>query len=162
MARIEALIGELAQPAMLRLLVSRAGEIALESGPLPAPLPDPAPCLPLPIPVVPGDWRLRHKTTDRHFYKDGLLAARDVGAVEAVFVRPDGLVTEGSFTNIFVERDGLLLTPRDESGLLPGIARRALIEEGRAFEANLTLEDLADGFLIGNALRGLMPARLLP
>jgi para-aminobenzoate synthetase/4-amino-4-deoxychorismate lyase len=162
LARIEALIAGLAQPAKLRLLLSRGGEIALESGPLPPPLSEPAPCIALPLPVVPGDWRLRHKTTDRHFYEAAVQAAREQGAVEAVFVRPDGLVTEGSFTNIFVERDGLLLTPRDESGLLPGIARRALIEEGRAFEANLTLDDLAGGFLIGNALRGLMQARLLP
>ena len=162
LARIDALIAGLARPARLRLLVSRGGEIALESAPLPPPLPDPAPCIALPLPVVPGDWRLRHKTTDRHFYEAALQVARESGAVEAVFVRPDGLVTEGSFTNIFVERDGLLLTPRDESGLLPGIARRALIEEGRAFEADLTLDDLAGGFLIGNALRGLMQARLLP
>ncbi len=162
LARIDALIAGLARPARLRLLVSRGGEIALESAPLPPPLPDPAPCIALPLPVVPGDWRLRHKTTDRHFYEAALQVARESGAAEAVFVRPDGLVTEGSFTNIFVERDGLLLTPRDESGLLPGIARRALIEEGRAFEADLTLDDLAGGFLIGNALRGLMRARLLP
>jgi len=161
LARIEALLAGLAQPAKLRLLLSRGGEIALESGPLPPPLADPAPCIALPLPVVPGDWRLRHKTTDRHFYQAALQVARDKGALEAVFVRPDGLVTEGSFTNIFVERDGLLLTPRDESGLLPGIARRALIEEGRAFEADLTPDDLAGTFLIGNALRGLMPARLL-
>jgi para-aminobenzoate synthetase/4-amino-4-deoxychorismate lyase len=162
LARIETLVAGLAQPAKLRLLLSRGGEIVLESAPLPPPMPDPVPCIALPLPVVPGDWRLRHKSTDRHFYDAALAAAREQGALETVFVRPDGLVTEGSFTNIFVERDGLLLTPRDESGLLPGIARRALIEEGRAFEADLTLGDLSGGFLIGNALRGLMPARLLP
>jgi para-aminobenzoate synthetase/4-amino-4-deoxychorismate lyase len=44
---------------------------------------------------------------------------------------------------------------------LPGVLRRSLIEQGRAEEAELTLDDLMDGFLIGNALRGLMPARLL-
>jgi para-aminobenzoate synthetase/4-amino-4-deoxychorismate lyase len=36
------------------------------------------------------------------------------------------------------------------------VLRRSLIEEGRAREANLTVDDLAEGFLIGNALRGLM------
>jgi para-aminobenzoate synthetase/4-amino-4-deoxychorismate lyase len=35
-----------------------------------------------------------------------------------------------------------------------------LIEEGRAREAELRLEDLENGFFIGNALRGLMRARL--
>ena len=38
---------------------------------------------------------------------------------------------------------------------------RALIDEGRAVEAELTLDDLAQGFLIGNALRGLSKAKLL-
>ena len=32
--------------------------------------------------------------------------------------------------------------------------------EGRAFEGDLTPADLDDGFFIGNALRGLVPARL--
>mgnify|MGYP006166369443 CR=1 FL=1 len=46
------------------------------------------------------------------------------------------------------------------SGLLPGILRERLLAEGRAVEADLRAEDLAGGFLIGNALRGLMRARL--
>jgi para-aminobenzoate synthetase/4-amino-4-deoxychorismate lyase len=41
------------------------------------------------------------------------------------------------------------------------VLRRSLIEEGRAREANLTVDDLAEGFLIGNALRGLSAARLM-
>jgi para-aminobenzoate synthetase/4-amino-4-deoxychorismate lyase len=77
-----------------------------------------------------------------------------------VFVREDGLVTEGSVTNVFVERNGALLTPPTSLGLLPGILRGELLAEGRAVEAELTLDDLADGFFIGNGLRGLMPARL--
>ena len=70
-------------------------------------------------------------------------------------------MTEGCITNLFVERDGRLLTPPAPLGLLPGVLRRSLIEAGRAVEAELRLDDLDDGFLIGNALRGLVPARLL-
>ena len=36
-----------------------------------------------------------------------------------------------------------------------------MIEAGRAIERAVTLADLEQGFFIGNALRGLMPARLL-
>jgi para-aminobenzoate synthetase/4-amino-4-deoxychorismate lyase len=115
----------------------------------------------LPLPVAEGDWRLRHKTSDRGFYEAALRAAKAAGAGEALFLRDDGLLTEGSFTNLFVEREGLLLTPRAEFGLLPGVLRRSLIESGRAAEADLTLADLSEGFFIGNALRGLLPARLL-
>ncbi|MFM2271169.1 MAG: aminodeoxychorismate synthase component, partial [Pseudomonadota bacterium] len=122
---------------------------------------EPVPCAVLRLPVDSGDWRLRHKTTDRGFYDVGLRAAKEAGAQEALLLRDDGLVTEGCFTNLFVERDGKLLTPPAALGLLPGVLRRSLIEAGRAEEANVTLEDLRHGFLIGNALRGLVKAKLL-
>jgi para-aminobenzoate synthetase/4-amino-4-deoxychorismate lyase len=115
----------------------------------------------LPLPVDVGDWRLRHKSSDRHFYEAALAAAQAAGADEALLVSDDGLLTEGSFTSLFVERDGLLLTPPAALGLLPGVLRRSLIEAGRAVEAELTLDDLDHGFLLGNALRGLFAGRLL-
>jgi len=160
--RIQALCFELEAPAKLRLLIARSGEISLETAPLPEPANGVAECVALPLPVVPGDWRLRHKTTDRGFHAEALGIAQARGAREVVFVRDDGLVTEGSYTNVFLERDGKLLTPPSALGLLPGILRGEMIEEGRAIEAELTLVDLAGGFLIGNALRGLIPARLMP
>lgn len=159
---IQALCFEADQPSKLRLVVAKSGSFSLELADLPPPLPDPAPCAVFRLPVDPGDWRLRHKNSDRGFYEIGLTAARREGAEEALFLRSDGLVTEGCFTTIFVERDGKLLTPPLGLGLLPGVLRRKLIEDGRAEEAELTLADLGPGFLIGNALRGLMPARLLP
>ena len=76
-------------------------------------------------------------------------------------VRDDGFVTEGSFTNVFVERDGILLTPPASHGLLPGVLREYLIEKGQVREAELTLDDLADGFRLGNAVRGLFAAKLV-
>ena len=60
-----------------------------------------------------------------------------------------------------MERDGRLLTPPARLGLLPGVLRASLLAEGRAVEAELTLDDLEGGFFIGNALRGLVAARLL-
>ncbi|HYD24878.1 MAG TPA: aminodeoxychorismate synthase component I [Croceibacterium sp.] len=158
--RIQALCFELERPARLRLLLARSGEITLEATPLPAPPDGPAECIALPLPVVAGDWRLRHKTTDRGFHEEALAVAQGGGASEALLVRDDGLVTEGSFTNLFVERSGRLLTPPASLGLLPGVLRADLLAQGRAAEAELTLADLVDGFFIGNALRGLLPARL--
>ena len=71
------------------------------------------------------------------------------------------LATINDFTNVFVERDGVLLTPPASLGLLPGILREYLIEKGQAREAELTLDDLAGGFQLGNAVRGLLSARLI-
>ena len=45
-------------------------------------------------------------------------------------------------------------------GLLPGVLREALIEAGRAEETDLRAEDLDAGFFVGNAVRGLVAARL--
>lgn len=146
-------------PAKVRLMVSRHGNQAIEIAPLP--VADPAPTLRVavvPLPVEPHDYRLCHKTSDRAFYDDARKAA---GTDEVVFVGDDGFLTEGSFTNIFVERDGELLTPPLSHGLLPGVLRAELLAEGRAVEAALTVKDLADGFLLGNSLRGLMPAKLM-
>lgn len=158
--QIQALCFELDKPARLRLLLARGGSTTLQSAALPPASTDPVRCALVPIPVTSGDWRLRHKSSDRAFYEMALGVAKEANAAEALLIRDDGLLTEGSFTNIFVERDGILLTPPLELGLLPGVLRRALIEEGRAREAELRVADLAEGFYLGNALRGLMKAEL--
>jgi len=159
--QIHALCFELEEPAKLRLLLSRSGATALETSALPPAAEGPMPCALVPLPVITGDWRLRHKSTDRAFYEMALAVARDEGASEALLIRDDGLVTEGSFTSLFVEKDGRLVTPPLALGLLPGVLRRALIEEGRAVEGEVRVADLAGGFFLGNAVRGLVPARLV-
>jgi para-aminobenzoate synthetase/4-amino-4-deoxychorismate lyase len=141
----------------IRLLLSRTGALAIELRPL-APEPDsPVEVALAPLPVEPGDFRLRHKTSDRGFYDAARAAA---GAFETIFVDAEGFVTEGSFTNIFVARGHRLVTPPLARGLLPGVLRARLLDEGKAVEGELRPADLADGFFLGNALRGLVPARL--
>lgn len=141
----------------IRLIACSTGAIAVQVSPLP-PAPAGAVAVALArLPVDPGDWRLRHKTGDRGFYD---AARRAAGTGEVALVRADGWVTEGSYTNIFVERDDLLVTPPLALGLLPGVLRGRLINQGLAVEGMVTVADLAGGFYIGNALRGLMAARL--
>jgi para-aminobenzoate synthetase/4-amino-4-deoxychorismate lyase len=159
--QIQALCFELEGPAKIRLLLARSGAIALEAQELGEPPGDPLECIVLPMPVDSGDWRLRHKTSDRGFYQGALSVAHGEDAQEALLLRDDGLLTEGSWTNIFVERDGILLTPPADLGLLPGILRRSLIEAGKARVTNLQIADLEQGFLLGNAVRGLMKAKLM-
>jgi len=146
-------------PSRVRLLLSRGGAIAIESSPMPPPLGMPVRCAIAPLPASPRDFRLRHKTTHREFYD---AARRASGADEVLFIDPEGDLTEGSFTSLFVERGGILLTPPLSRGLLPGVLRGDLIAQGRAAEARLTPSDLAEGFFVGNALRGLIPAVVAP
>ena len=158
---IHALCFEAERPAKLRLTAARSGATTLELSEMPTPEAEPVLCAAMRLPIDAGDWRLRHKTSDRWFYEAGLDTARQAGAHEALFVREDGLVTEGCFNSVFVERGGVLLTPPVALGLLPGVLRRSLLDEGRAREAELMLDDLAEGFFVGNALRGLRKAELL-
>jgi para-aminobenzoate synthetase/4-amino-4-deoxychorismate lyase len=152
--RLHAATFHLDHDARIRLLASPSGALAIEIGDAPAPLAGWQVSV-VPLPVDNQDFRLRHKTTDRAFYDDARKAA---GTSEILFHDKQGYLTEGSFTCLFVERDGRLLTPPLQRGLLPSVLRRDLIESGKAFEAELTVADLANGFLLGNSLRGLIPA----
>jgi para-aminobenzoate synthetase / 4-amino-4-deoxychorismate lyase len=151
---LQAATFRLREAKRIRLLLAKSGAVAIEVAPLP-----PAPAKPVsvaivPMPVARTDFRLAHKTSDRAFYD------RARGSAFEVLFERDGHLTEGSFTNLFVDRDGILLTPPLGLGLLPGVLRADLLDTGRAVEAPLTRADLANGFFIGNALRGLIPATL--
>ena len=141
-------------PCRLRLVLAKSGAMTVQAAPLPKQPEGEVEVALAPLPIAPDDGRLYHKTSDREFYD----AARR--GFETLFVRPDGLLTEGSFTNLFVERDGVLLTPPLARGLLPGVLRAEMLDDGRSTEADLTVADLEQGFFIGNSLRGLLPARL--
>jgi len=145
------------EPAMVRLLLSPSGAMAIQVKRLERRREGVQIVTLQPMPVAGDDIRLRFKTTDRRFYDE---ARRANGTFETVFVDAEGFLTEGSFTNIFIECDGVLLTPPAARGLIPGILRAKLLDEGRAREAELTPDDLAGGFLVGNILRGLIPVTL--
>lgn len=108
----------------------------------------------------PADPLIRHKTTARQHYDEARAIATAGGAEEALFLNGAGEVCEGAITSVFVERAGVLLTPALACGLLPGVLRESLIGSGKAREARLALADLAGGFYLGNAVRGLVRARL--
>ena len=69
---------------------------------------------------------------------------------------------EGARSTVFVEREGVLLTPPLASGCLAGVLRAELLASGRAVEAVLTEAELrtVPAVYLGNALRGLVPVRL--
>lgn len=155
---LQAATFRLRNPSRIRLLLSRSGAIAVDVTPLPSPPAGPVAVAIAPLPLSVADLRLAYKTSDRRFWP-----APPPGCFETIFIRPDGEVTEGSFTSIFVRREegGQLLTPPIDRGLLPGVLRDDLIARGEAVEMPLTLADLAQGFYIGNAVRGLIHARLV-
>lgn len=90
-------------------------------------------------------------------------AAMPQGADEVILRNERGEICEGSITSLFLRKNGRMLTPPLSSGLLPGVLRQSLLDAGRAEERVLHPADLEGGKLfMGNALRGLIPARLVP
>ena len=59
---------------------------------------------------------------------DAILAGFD----EALVLSQDGHVSEGSAMNVFMVRDGVLITPPPTENILEGITRRSIIELARA------------------------------
>ncbi|QEX22630.1 aminodeoxychorismate synthase, component I [Hypericibacter adhaerens] len=149
----------------VRLLLDREGAIRITATVIPAP--SAAGVLRYVLSDRVTDSRdpfLYHKTTRRALY-DGEHErwARETGCDEVIFLNERGELTEGSRTNLFIERGGRLLTPPLSSGLLDGTLRRELLATGRAQEAVLTLEDLAraEHVFLGNSVRGLQLAERL-
>lgn len=68
------------------------------------------------------------KTTSYAENVVALAAAKSVGGTEAIFANGAGQLCEGTGSNVFVIRDGVVLTPPMESGPLAGITRALTIE----------------------------------
>lgn len=90
--------------------------------------------------------------------------AQQAGAHEAIMLNAEGFIAECTADNLFVIRDGRLLTPAPQDGALGGITRGAVLElaaEARlpAAEARLTRYDLytADEAFVTGTGAELMP-----
>ena len=100
-------------------------------------------------------------------YLESVLArqeARAAGANEALFFNEKGILAEASISNIFVVTDGTLRTPPEESGILPGITRVAILELASQLSIKATEQDIkpdelfqAEEAFLTNSLMEVMP-----
>jgi para-aminobenzoate synthetase/4-amino-4-deoxychorismate lyase len=113
-----------------------------------------------PFPVDADDPGLYFKTTRRKRYEMERERALNDGFFETVFVNARGELTEGTVTNLFVQRNGILYTPPVRCGLLPGVLRESLIARKKVREGMLFPRDLekAERIFVGNSVRGLLRA----
>lgn len=145
-------------PLRVRLVVNEAGTFSASTALL-GPTPTVWTYAMSPKPVASSDLFARHKTNLRGLYEGEHARLSNLsGCDEVLFCNERGELAEGSRSNIFVRRDGKLLTPPLSAGALDGCLRRELIEMGQAVETILTPADLAGDVLVGNSLRGLIPA----
>ena len=100
-------------------------------------------------------------------YLDNLLARREAklaDAAEAILLNEQGLLAEGSTSNIFLVSGSNLLTPSLDSGILPGITREVVLKLApslglKTMERKIAVEALqqADEAFLTNSLIEIMP-----
>ncbi len=142
----------------VRLLMDRNGCVQTESAVLEA---NPAK-VSVALAFAPVDSKnefLRHKTTERSAYESHL-PAPDI--FDVLLYNERGELTEFTRGNLVVELDGRRLTPKADSGLLPGVLRSALLADGSISEAIIAVDDLkrATRLWFVNSVRGELPASL--
>ena len=112
--------------------------------------------------LLPDGFDYSYKYADRRFFER--VKAELASDEEPLFVRPDGSITDTSFTNVLIETEAGYLTPTRP--LLRGTQREGLLQAGLITEADdLTLSTLrskAKAILLINALLPLEEALRLP
>jgi para-aminobenzoate synthetase/4-amino-4-deoxychorismate lyase len=144
------------RPARVRLLLHSDATVEIELHPLDGGS-DPDGPVTLCVddqPVDPSDPGLFHKTTDRRRYDER--SARHPGADDVVLVNRRHEVTETTRANLVVRFGDRWYTPPRRSGLLPGVERARLLDEGVITERVVTVEELhrADAVATVSSLRG--------
>jgi branched-chain amino acid aminotransferase len=94
--------------------------------------------------------------------------AQAKGAVEPILLNQEGDVAEGAGSNVFLVRQGGLLTPPLDAGILPGVTRALVLEiarelQLRAREETIRVADLisADEVFITSTLKECCPVRAI-
>ncbi len=166
-SRLEADVQQAQQECRVRLLLHRDGEVSVSV----TPMSEKQPSTELlkvtfsPEQIDSNDPYLFHKTTRRKFYDQERNQALAQGCYEVLFTNNAGQVTEGAISNLFIldKQENILVTPPVETGLLAGTYRRMLLEQGKAVERILTVQDVleADEMYLTNSVRGLIKVVLL-
>ncbi len=145
------------KPHRIRLLVSRDGNSEIQTFPIDERTAGPAiPPLRVTLakePVDSQDVFLSHKTTHRVVYEKAKESFPDCDDV--ILWNEKGEITEGCIANIIIRKDGRLVTPPVECGLLAGTFREHLLTSGEIEESSITIDELksADEVFLVNSVR---------
>jgi branched-chain amino acid aminotransferase len=112
----------------------------------------------------PADVLAGHKTTSYFSRISALAFAHQKRAAEALWFTIDGRLAEGCISNVFIVKNSVLYTPSLKAGILPGIARKTVLELAgknsiKSEEKDLSIDDLlgADEVFITNVIMQVMP-----
>jgi para-aminobenzoate synthetase/4-amino-4-deoxychorismate lyase len=150
----------------LRLLLHHDGRVSTTLAPIPEAAPGRRWLMISPERVNSASVFQYHKTTMRQHYERAFEEATTQGAYEVLFLNERNEVAEAARHNLFIEKDGELLTPPVSAGILNGIQRGVILGDParKAREVPLTLEDVAraDRLFLTNSVRGMVEVELLP
>lgn len=109
-----------------------------------------------------GNPFLYHKTTNRTIYETARRACPDCDDV--ILWNEKGEATEATIANIVFELGGERVTPPVSSGLLPGVFRQWLLDEGVIRERPISLKEAVQcrRFYLINSVRKWQPAEWRP
>ncbi len=154
--------------ALLRITLSggmtelRGATLWMRSAPLPPPTRDGGAVISL------GGWEVlrddplaRHKTLNYWSRRAAYEAARARGFDESLGLGPDGSCWEGSRTNLFVVKEGVVATPNYTSDILGGINRMSVIQLMRDLGSTVEKDQVLttpsrEGPLVPGILRALV------
>ena len=104
------------------------------------------------------------KSTNRIIYELAYRKARKQGFDEALLLNTRGYITEATRSNIFIIKDGRILTPALSCGCLEGITRSIIFDLAKRSKIEISeglvgLQDLyyCDEAFLTNSLMGVMP-----
>ena len=113
--------------------------------------------------MPPKDAWTWHKTTRRERYSIDI-PDQQPPVFDYILFNEEGEITEFTRGNLVLESaTGMLLTPRDEAGLLPGTMRQWLLESGMIREARITRAEVSAAKAIWfiNSVYGWVPVHLV-
>jgi len=113
--------------------------------------------------VFSGNPLCLHKTVSRLLYHLAQREAEARGFWDGILLNERGEIAETGRANLFFLLDGDLVTPPSSSGVLPGVARRVLLEAGLATERVLRPEDIGRaraGFVTNSLIRAAAVSRI--
>ncbi|MBV7433827.1 aminodeoxychorismate synthase component I [Cardiobacteriaceae bacterium TAE3-ERU3] len=153
----------------MKISLWQNGKFELESHDCP-PLPDGQTAIIHPETLPDHDPLRRYKISHRAAYDQAWQQAAMQGAFDALVFNQQGYLLEGGRSSVFICVDGQWYTPALELDILPGIMRQQVLNNPRRWlgcpqiqEHRISRDMLtqADTVLLGNALRGLFPVRLV-
>ena len=147
---------------VIRLFVNAKGGIRIETSEVPVFIKNQKYTVSLAKnPVQSEDIFLYHKTTQREVYENA--EGENLHSDDVILWNEEGNLTESTIANIILNIEGNWVTPSTNCGLLRGVYRESMLENGLIEERKIHKSEIADlsEITLINSVRGEFKAKLI-